>query len=105
MVLVQMVLAVAVGIYGPLGLLAGFRLVVLGRPLRRRAGTILIAAPLLLAAVMIIGMTSFGAGLWGSGVNFLNALVLLATLPALGAAHLLKLGGARSQQKRLPEPG
>ena len=85
------------GALGPLGLIAAFRLIVLGRQTSSQwIRHALIAAPLL-CGVLTLSTQLFigGAGALGfdsaDGVHFWSAILIMSALPTLGAVHMLSM--------------
>jgi hypothetical protein len=95
--LAAMLAGAILGALGPLGLIAALRLIVLNRPLRsawlRRGlviGPLLFGVLTLLAHAAIAGPDAFRARSL-EAFDFWSGMLLLSVLPALGAAHLLRL--------------
>ena len=98
LVLATMIAGTVLGALGPLGLIAAFRLIVLGRQPRnqwiRRA---LVLGPLLYGVLTLVARLVVGgeAGLRFDSLgsfDFWSGILLLSVLPTLGAAHMLGLG-------------
>jgi len=105
--LVAMFAGATLGAAGPIGLLAAFRLIVSGRPVRGRLGRALVIGPVLCGTVTLASRLAIGGPAAFSpnaqGIfDFWSAILLLSVLPALGAAHLLRLGPPRSAEPALP---
>ena len=104
--LVAMFASAILGAVGPIGLIAAFRSIVLGRPVRGWFGIALLIGPILCGAVTIAsrwaigGPEAFNPHAYGT-FDFWSAILLLSVLPALGAAHLLRLGPAESAEPAL----
>lgn len=83
---------------GPIGLIAAFRLVVLGRPIRRPwLQAALVIGPILngvltLTLRWVVGGSEEFSLKSSAAFDMWSALLLLSALPALGAAHMLRLG-------------
>jgi hypothetical protein len=99
LLLLSLFAGVIVGLLGPIALVAAFRLVVLHRPLRNRwVRATIVTGPALYGVLVILDRLALGglANLSPASpdfFDFVSAMVLLSCLPALGAAHLLHLGG------------
>jgi hypothetical protein len=96
--LAMMIAGAILGLLGPLGLVAAFRLVVLDHALRIRwLRVALVAGPLLYGALTLVFRFAMG-GLVAFSINAVDAfdywsgLLLLSVLPAAGAAHLFLNG-------------
>ncbi len=104
--LVAMLASAVLGAVGPIGLIAAFRLIVLGRPVRGWFGRALVIAPIICGAVTIAsrwaigGPEAFSPHAYGT-FDFWSATLLLSVLPALAAAHLLRLGPPESAEPAL----
>jgi hypothetical protein len=93
------------GVLGPVGLIAAFRLVVLGHPIQSKwLRAALVVGPLLYGVLTL--MFRFAAS--GSEAFSFNAVdafdywsgaLLLSFLPAVGAAHMFLLGPGRSAER------
>lgn len=101
-VLAMMISAAILGALGPIGLVAAFRLIVLGRPLQSPwLGSVLVGGPLLYGVLTLVSRFANG-GSAAIGFNAVDAfdlwsgVLLLSLLPALGAAHMLLIGFGRS---------
>jgi hypothetical protein len=93
--LAAMIAGAVVSVLGPIGLIVAFRLIVLGRPIRRRWlrralvigpvlwGLLTMSAHFALGGLAAFSFRSLDAFDFWSGILFLSAL------PALGAAHML----------------
>jgi hypothetical protein len=98
LILAVMLAGAILGALGPIGLVAAFRSIVLGLPLRSRwLGTALVIGPILYGVLTIVARSAIGgsAALSFESVDafdFWSAVLLLSVLPAMGAAHLLHLG-------------
>jgi hypothetical protein len=95
--LIAMLAGVFLASVGPLGLLAAFRSIVWGHPVRNDwARGFLITAPILygmltlLSRLAVGGLTSFGFGA-DDAFDFWSGILLLSALPALGAIHMLRI--------------
>lgn len=93
MVLMWMISTAILGALGPVGLIAGFRVAVLGRPLRTHWLCIaLVIGPLLYGVLILISRFAVASPVASfTEVDFWRALVLLSALPAVGAAHMIPL--------------
>jgi hypothetical protein len=98
--LAPIVAGAVVGALGPLGLVAAYRLIILGHQTSTRwTRYVLIAAPLLYGVLILITRLVFG-GTGASGfdsadnLHFWSAILFLSALPTLGAAHMLRMGQA-----------
>jgi hypothetical protein len=99
--LLTMICGATIGVLGPLGLLIAFRWVAAGRlPSNRWFRATLVSGPTLYGSLMLVSRVAIG----GTGAlrfdavdsfDFWSGFVLLAVLPALGAAHLLRLAPSR----------
>jgi len=95
--LVTLIAGTALATIGPIGLLAGFRMIVMGRPLKSAwLRVALIAAPILYGAMaLLLRLSETGTAAFdfaaSDAFDFWSGIVLLSALPALGAAHLLRL--------------
>jgi hypothetical protein len=104
--LAAMLASAILGAAGPIGLAAAFRLIVSGRPVPGRLGRALVICPALCGAVTIAsrlaigGPEAFSPHAYGI-FDFWSAILLLSVLPALGAAHLLRLGPVRPAEPAL----
>jgi energy-converting hydrogenase Eha subunit A len=92
-VLVMMFVGAIVGVLGPVGLIAAFRLIVLGRPLRSRwLPSALVIAPILYGGVIVAFRSFIGPAVFGfqsvEAFDFWSGVLLLSVLPAVGGAHL-----------------
>ena len=106
--LVTLIAGAALATSGPLGLFAGLRMVVLGRPLKNAGLRVaLMAAPILYGAMTLLfrlnamGVAAFDVAA-ADAFDFWSGIVLLSLLPALGAAHLLSLSPLPSAAKAAP---
>jgi hypothetical protein len=98
LVLITMIVGAVLGALGPIGLIAAFRLIVLRRPMQTWwLRTALVVGPLLCGTLTIASRLAIG-GFDAFSVrsvdafDFWSGILLLSTLPALGAAHMLRLG-------------
>jgi hypothetical protein len=102
MVLAMMISGAFLGVLGPIGLVAAFRLIVLGHPIRSpwvRAA--LMVGPLLYGVLTLTGQfVTEGAAAFGfnavDAFDLWSGVLLLSLLPSLGAAHMLLSGRDRS---------
>ena len=98
--LAPIVAGAAVGALGPLGLVAAYRLIVLGHQTSIRwIRYVLIAAPLLYGVLilitrLVIGGTSASGFDSAENLHFWSAILFLSVLPTLGAVHMLRMGQA-----------
>lgn len=103
-VLAMIVSGAILGLLGPIGLVAAYRLVVLGRPMRSRwLRAALVVGPLLYGVLTLACRFAMG----GSAAFSFNAVdafdlwsgvLLLSLLPALGAAQMLLFGLRQSEK-------
>jgi hypothetical protein len=104
LVLAALVAGALLGLLGPLGLTATFRLVVSGHaPRYQWLRTALVAGPIAYGVLTLaIRMALGGTGALGFGAadsfDFWSGILLLSALPALGAAHLLRLAPQSARQ-------
>lgn len=92
-----------VSLLGPIGLVAAFRLIVLGRPMQhpwlRRTlviGPIVCGALTVSAHLALRGLSAFSLQSVDA-FDFWSGLFLLSALPALGAAHMFRLAPPNAQ--------
>jgi energy-converting hydrogenase Eha subunit A len=95
--LIALISGVILAAIGPIALVAALRLIVWGRPIRNAwlRGAI-VAAPILYGAMALlarVGGAAFSAAATDA-FDFWSGIILLSVLPALGAAHLLRLSRA-----------
>jgi hypothetical protein len=109
--LAAMFASATLGAVGPIGLIAAFRLIVFSLPVRGWVGRALVIGPVLSGTVTVVarlaigGPESFSPNANGI-LDFCSAILLLSILPALGAAHLLRLGPPSAGPSDLaPEQG
>jgi hypothetical protein len=95
--LIAMLTGVVLATVGPLGLLAAFRSIVWGRPIRSEwvraflvIGPILYGLLTLGSRLALDGLPSLGFET-DDAFDFWSGILLLSALPALGAAHLLRV--------------
>jgi hypothetical protein len=103
-ILAALLAGAILGVLGPLGLTAAFRLVFSGHPPRNQwLWTALFAGPIAYGVLTVFIRLALG----GSGALALNAadsfdfwsgVLLLSALPALGAAHMLRLAPPSPQK-------
>jgi hypothetical protein len=109
--LITLIAGAALATIGPVGLFAGFRMVVTGRPLKNAwLRVALIAAPILFGAMtLLLRLSETGAAAFDfaavDAFDFWSGIVLLSALPALGAAHLLRLSPLPGAAKAAPTLG
>lgn len=84
---------------GPIGLAIAFRMIVLG-PIALGRGTIL-ALGILAAWTLFAFTSSLAVGGSGPIVEWWREYVLIALLPAVGAAHLMLIGGSALKRPAL----
>ena len=95
--LITLIAGAALATIGPIGLFAGFRTIVMGRPLKSAwLRVALICAPILYGAMaLLFRLSEMGTAAFDfaavDAFDFWSGIVLLSALPALGAAHLLRL--------------
>ncbi len=109
--LITLIVGAALATIGPLGLFAGLRLVVTGRPLKNAGLRIaLLAAPMLYGAMTLVfrlsemGVAAFDFAA-ADAFDFWSGIVLLSVLPALGAAHVLRLSPMPGAAQAAPNYG
>lgn len=97
LILIAMLTGVVLATVGPLGLLAAFRSIVWGRPLRsKRVRAFLVIGPILYGVLTLFlrlaidGVPSFGFRT-DDAFDFWSGILLLSVLPALGAIHMLRI--------------
>lgn len=96
-ILAALLAGAVLGFLGPLGLTAAFRLVLSGQPPRNQwLRTALVAGPVVYGVLtLVIRLALGGAGALGfeaaDSFDFWSGILLLSALPALGAAHMLRL--------------
>jgi hypothetical protein len=96
-ILAALIAGAILGVLGPLGLTAAFRLVVSGHPPRNRwLRTALVAGPVAYGVLtLVIRVALGGADALGfdaaDSFDFWSGVLLLSALPALGAVHMLRL--------------
>jgi hypothetical protein len=102
LVLAMMICGPILGFLAPIGLVAAYRLIALGRPIRSRwLGSALIVGPLLYGVLTLAfrfaigGSAVFGASAMGA-FDVWSGVLLLSLLPALGAWHSFLFGTPRS---------
>jgi hypothetical protein len=93
---------------GPLGLLAAFRSIVWGRPIRNEwlraflvIGPILYGLMTLVSRLAMDGLPSFSFAT-DDAFDFWSGILLLSILPALGATHMLRLFPPKSDSSPVP---
>ena len=98
--LIALISGVILAAIGPIALVAALRLIVWGRPIRNAwlRGAI-VAAPILYGAMALLARVGELSGAAFSAAatdafDFWSGIILLSVLPALGAAHLLRLSRA-----------
>ncbi len=98
--LVMMFSVAILGVLGPVGLLAAFRLITLGRPIRSRSLSMaLIGGPILLGIICVARSLIMESGLGVQVVEKSGVLLLFSVLPVVGAAHILYLGSSNTNQE------
>jgi hypothetical protein len=107
--LIEVLSGVVLATVGPLGLLAAFRSIVWGRPIRTEwlrtflvIGPILYGLMTLLSRLAVDGLPSFSFAT-DDAFDFWSGILLLSILPALGATHMLRLFPPNPH--RSPVPG
>jgi hypothetical protein len=96
--LVGMFTGVILATLGPIGLVAAFRLIVLGHSVRSRwLRAALVTGPILngvltMAFRWVVGGSEAFSFKSSAAFDVWSGLLLLSALPALGAAHMLRLG-------------
>lgn len=89
--------AAALAAVGPVGLVGAFRLLFIAKPIRARwLRAAVVAAPILIGVILLAQATGTRAPAASLSFDFWCGLVLLSVLPALGAAHLIRLSSAIS---------
>ncbi|HEY2780116.1 MAG TPA: hypothetical protein VGI90_05055 [Steroidobacteraceae bacterium] len=103
--LIAMYASVLLATIGPIALVAAFRMIVLRRPIANPGLRVaLIAAPILYG-LMSITLRAIESGVTtldlasADAFDFWSGIFLLAVLPVLGAAHLLKLSAMPSAER------
>jgi hypothetical protein len=93
-----MFIGVILATLGPIGLIVSFRLIVLGRPTRSQwVRAALVTGPILNGVLTIVfrwlvGGSEVFSFKSAAAFDVWSGLLLLSALPALGAAHMLRLG-------------
>jgi hypothetical protein len=106
--LVVMIAGAILGALGPVGLLAAFRLIVLGLPMRSPwLRSALVFGPIVCGVLTIVARLAIGGTAAFSfrsvdAFDFSSGIFLLSALPALGAVHMLRLGPPSSGGSAVP---
>jgi hypothetical protein len=101
--LATLIAGALVGVVGPLGLAITTQWAVSGRVVRSPWFRVtLITGPALYGALMLATRVSVGGLGAAGGFDFWSGMLLLAALPAIGAAHLYHVGSRVMHGKFVP---
>jgi hypothetical protein len=103
--LAMMIALAFFGVLGPVGLIAAFRLVVLGHPMRTRwLRTAMVVGPLFYGVLTLMFRFAVGGSVAFNfnavdAFDYWSGVLLLSFLPAVGAVHIILFGPERSAER------